>query len=102
MWLVQVVTARPAALFTGKDPLLTVGEAGWAPGSVWAVAENFAFTGIRSPDRPPRSELLYRLSYPGPHLNQVSLLITFKINTFIFYNNEISVLICHVVYTLSL
>ena len=24
-------------------------------------------TGIRSPDRPARSELLYRLSYPGPH-----------------------------------
>jgi hypothetical protein len=24
-------------------------------------------TGIRSPDRPPRSESLYRLSYPGPH-----------------------------------
>ena len=23
-------------------------------------------TGIRSPDRPPRSESLYRLSYPGP------------------------------------
>jgi len=24
-------------------------------------------TGIRSPDRPARSESLYRLSYPGPH-----------------------------------
>jgi hypothetical protein len=23
-------------------------------------------TGIRSPDRPPRNESLYRLSYPGP------------------------------------
>ena len=29
-------------------------------------AENLAPTGIRSPDRPACSELLYRLSYPGP------------------------------------
>ena len=29
-------------------------------------AENLAPTGIRSPDRPARSESLYRLSYPGP------------------------------------
>jgi hypothetical protein len=28
-------------------------------------------TGIRSPDRPARSESLYRLSYPGPELNRV-------------------------------
>ena len=27
--------------------------------------ENLAPTGIRSPDRPARSELLYRLKYPG-------------------------------------
>ena len=27
-------------------------------------AENLASTGIRSPDRPARSESLYRLSYP--------------------------------------
>ena len=27
---------------------------------------NLAPTGIRSPDRPARSESLYRLSYPGP------------------------------------
>ena len=29
-------------------------------------AENLAPTGIRSPDRPARSELLYRLSHSGP------------------------------------
>jgi hypothetical protein len=27
---------------------------------------NISFTGIRSPDRPARSESVYRLSYPGP------------------------------------
>jgi hypothetical protein len=30
------------------------------------AAENLAPTGIRCPDRPARSELLYRLSCPGP------------------------------------
>ena len=43
-----------------------VQEAVWAPRPLWTGAENFASTGIRSPDRPARSELLYRLSYPGP------------------------------------
>ena len=51
----------PAAL-----PVPIVQEAGWAPGPVWTGAENLASTGTRSPDRPARSESLYRLSYPGP------------------------------------
>jgi len=33
-----------------------VQEAGWAPMPVWTGAENLAPTGIRSPDRPARSE----------------------------------------------
>jgi hypothetical protein len=37
----------------------------WAPGLVWTGAENLAPNGIRSPDRPARSESLYRLRYPG-------------------------------------
>jgi len=35
-------------------------------GPVWMGVENLAPTGIRSPDRPTRSESLCRLSYPGP------------------------------------
>ena len=38
-------------------------EAGWAPGPVWTGAENLVPTGIRPPDRPARSQSLYRLSY---------------------------------------
>jgi len=58
------VTHRP--LFTpGKDPVRIVQEAGWTPGPVWTSAENLAPTGIRSPDRPARSQSLYRLSYPA-------------------------------------
>ena len=40
--------------------------AGWASGSVWTGAEYLANTGIRSPDRPARTDSLYRLSNPGP------------------------------------
>jgi len=41
------------------------------PGPVWTVAGNMAPTGLRSPDRPARSESLYRLSFPGPHSDKV-------------------------------
>ena len=56
----------PRTLFTpGKDPVPIVQEAGWAPGPVWTGEENLALpTGIRSPDRPARSQSLYLLSYP--------------------------------------
>ena len=57
----------PRPLFTPrKDPVPIVQEAGWAPGLVWTGADNLAPTGIQSPDRPTSSQLLYRLSYPGP------------------------------------
>ena len=58
------VTLRP--LFTpGNDPVRIVQEAGCTPGPVWTVAENLTPTGIRSTDRPARSQSLYRLSYPA-------------------------------------
>jgi len=63
------VSATPRPLLTpGKDPVHIVQEAGWAPRPVWTGAENLASTGIRSPDRPARSQSLYRLNYPGPPL----------------------------------
>ena len=59
-----MVSVTPSPLFTpGKDPIPSVQEAGWAPGPVWTGAENLAPTGIRSPDRPARSQSLYRLRY---------------------------------------
>ena len=61
------VSVTPWPLFTpGKDPVPIVQEAGWAPGPVWTGAENLAPTGIRSPDRPARSQSLYPLRYPTP------------------------------------
>jgi hypothetical protein len=58
------VRATPRPLFTpGKDPVPIVQTAWWAPGPVWTGAENLAPTGIRSPDHPARSQLLYQMSY---------------------------------------
>jgi len=54
------VSIMPRPLFTpGKDQVPIVQEDGWAPGPVWTGAENLAPTGIRSLDRPTRSQLLY-------------------------------------------
>ena len=53
----------PAALHPPeKDLVPVVWEAGWALGPVWTGAENLASIGIQSPDRPARSQSLYRLS----------------------------------------
>jgi hypothetical protein len=62
-----VVNSTPRPLYPReRDPVPIVQDAGWAPGPVWTYAKNLAFTGIRSPDCPARSESLYRLSYRGP------------------------------------
>ena len=61
-----VVNATPQPLYPRERPVTNVQGAGWAPGPVWTGAENLASTWIRSPDRPARSESLYRLCYPGP------------------------------------
>ena len=36
---------------------------GWAEGTVWTGVEILAPNGIRSPDRPTRSELLYQILF---------------------------------------
>jgi hypothetical protein len=55
-----VVNATPWPLYPrGRDAVP-------ASGPVWTGAENLVPTENRSPDRPARSESLYRLRYPGP------------------------------------
>jgi len=69
------VSITPRPLFSPrKDPVLIVQKAGWAPGPVWTGAENLASTGIRCPDRPSRSQSLYRLSYPVHNFLHIGLL----------------------------
>jgi len=67
----------PLALTPGKRPGTYCRGGGWTPRSVWTGAENLAPIGIRSPDRPARSESLHLLSAPGPriHCNKTALLI---------------------------
>ena len=36
------LTPRPCRFNSGKDPVVIVQEAGWAPGPVWTGAENLA------------------------------------------------------------
>ena len=56
---------------------------GWP---IWTGAENLAHTRIRSPERPDRSEWLYRLSYPGPlGLNVMKKLVKWKILSIAVY-----------------
>jgi hypothetical protein len=49
-----------------KDWVHIVQETVWTPGPVWTGAANVTSTGIRSSDRPVRSDSLYRLRCPGP------------------------------------
>ena len=62
-----VVNATPRPLYPLERPDTLCEKAAWAPGPVGTGPANIAPpTGIRSPDRPARSESLYRLSYAGP------------------------------------
>jgi hypothetical protein len=51
--------SRPDRFTPGKDPVPTVQKAGWAPEPVWTCVKNLAPTGIRSPDHPAHSQVLY-------------------------------------------
>ena len=62
-----VVNATPRPLYPRERPG-THCIGGWV--GLGAGVENLAPTGIRSPDHPARSDSLYRLSYPGPHLHR--------------------------------
>jgi len=61
----------PAALYPRKDPVCIVQEAGWAPrAGLDTCGKSRPPTGIRSPERPARSQSLYRLSYPAHQKNK--------------------------------
>ena len=60
-----VVSSTPRPHFTpGKEPVPILQEAGWAPGPVWKGGKSRPHRDS-IPDRPARSQSLYRLSYPA-------------------------------------
>jgi hypothetical protein len=60
-----VVSSTPRPHFTpGKDPVPILQEAGWAPAPVWTGGKSRPHRDS-IPDRPARSQSLYRLSYPA-------------------------------------
>jgi len=66
-WVVSSTT-RPH-FSSGKDPVPILQEPGWAPGPVWTGGKSRPHRDL-IPDRPARSQSLYRLSYPAhglPH-----------------------------------
>ena len=59
----RVVSSKPRPHFTpGKEPLPVLQEAGWATGPVWTGGKSRPHRDM-IPDRPARSQSLYRLSY---------------------------------------
>ena len=61
------LTPRPGRFTPGKESRYPLYRGlGGPQGRSGRLQKNLASTGIRSPDRPVRSESLYRLSYRGP------------------------------------
>jgi hypothetical protein len=61
-----VVSSTPRAHFTpGKDPVLILQEAGWAPGPVWTGGKSRPHRDS-IPDRPSRSSVAIPTELPGP------------------------------------
>jgi hypothetical protein len=72
-----VVDATPLPLYPReRDAVLIIREAVWVKGPGWIDAKNIAPTGIRSPDRPARSESLCWLHYLCPLLTALQILGT--------------------------
>jgi hypothetical protein len=76
-----VVSTTPRPLYPGKDPVPIVQEAGWTPEPVRTCAKNLPPPGTRSPDRPARSQSLYRMSYPAHILSMVQVIKNSKCST---------------------
>jgi hypothetical protein len=57
-----------ATFTSGNTSVTIVYVVGWGTEPNWKGGENVAHTGVRSPDRPARSESLYRLSYSDPYI----------------------------------
>jgi len=93
-----VVSSTPRPHFTpGKDSVPIVQEAGWALGPVWTGGKSRPHRDS-IPERPARSQSLYRLRYPAhyqgeePHSNYITknngicVLMTISRQGLLFHN----------------
>jgi hypothetical protein len=78
-------TLRLGRFTPGKDPVLIVYEAGWSSEAVWRGAENLASTGIRSLERPARSESLYWLEIHIKLILRIHTCITVHLVRHLYY-----------------
>ena len=78
-----MVSSTPRPHFTPrKDPVPILHKAAWVPGPVWTGGKTLP-TGDSIPDRPARSQSLYRLSYRA----RTDMSIDLKIYMLTFYFN---------------
>ena len=70
----------PAASVPGKDPVPIVQEAGWAPGPVWTGGKS-RHNRDSIPDRPARTQSLYRLNYPANCIAVLKICISLRMWT---------------------
>jgi len=82
------VAPRPGHITSKNDPIPTILEAAWAPGSVWGGgggAKNFAPNWIQSTDRPARSKFIY-CSYrkSDPSFSAACTLVTKLVEVYIY------------------
>ena len=83
-----VVSSTPRPHFTPrKDRVPILEEAGWAPGPVWTGGKSRPHQDS-IPDRPARSQSLYRLSYPAHVLPSRNSKLLHVSNVFKNNNNK--------------
>jgi hypothetical protein len=66
-----VVNAMPRPLYARENPDTHLIRCWVGPTAGVDGCEKSRPTGIRSPDRPGHSQSLYRLRYPGPHIQEM-------------------------------
>ena len=74
-----VVNATPRPLYPQERHGTHCIGGWWASEPVWTGAEKLVPAGIRSPDRPARSELLYRPRYAGSRTSKLILKYTISL-----------------------
>ena len=77
------LAARPdRTLPPGEDPVPTLQRAGWAQGPVCTGGKSRLHRDL-IPDRPARSQLLYRLNYPAQGTLKYVIILTCQLDTYL-------------------